>query len=400
MAARSEWRILLALWLMVFSASSQVVIMAPILPRIGATLGIGELEQGSLITAYAVMLSVMALVAGPVSDRLGRRLILLVGSGAMTGALLLHGVAYSFAALLAVRALAGAAGGLLSGAAVSYVGDYFPYERRGWANGWVMSGVAFGQIVGIPAGTLLAGLADFRWPFLAFGLTMALATLLIWRYVPQPPGVRSELPLSLRNVLRRYYELLRRPTTSRSPLVYFLMFFSIGLFLIYLPTWLEHTQGFRTEEMALLFLIGGLANVVAGPLAGRLSDRIGRKPLIVGATLGLAVLMAGAPLLMQSDLTIYTLFALAMALVGMRMSPLQSLLTALVPGARRGSLMSLSIALGQLGIGISGVAAGWLYKEYGYLSNALLGALALVLMALVVGYGLPEPDLQASVGEG
>ncbi|WP_272481777.1 MFS transporter [Rhodothermus marinus] len=85
--------------------------------------------------------------------------------------------------------------------------------------------------------------------------------------------------------------------------------------------------------MALLFLIGGLANVVAGPLAGRLSDRIGRKPLIVGATLGLAVLMAGAPLLMQSDLTIYTLFALAMALVGMRMSPLQSLLTALVPGA-------------------------------------------------------------------
>ncbi|WP_243665271.1 MFS transporter, partial [Rhodothermus marinus] len=81
MAARSEWRILLALWLMVFSASSQVVIMAPILPRIGATLGIGELEQGSLITAYAVMLSVMALVVGPVSDRLGRRLILLAGSG-------------------------------------------------------------------------------------------------------------------------------------------------------------------------------------------------------------------------------------------------------------------------------------------------------------------------------
>ena len=53
MAARSEWRILLALWLMVFSASSQVVIMAPILPRIGATLGIAEVEQGSLITAYA-----------------------------------------------------------------------------------------------------------------------------------------------------------------------------------------------------------------------------------------------------------------------------------------------------------------------------------------------------------
>ena len=110
--------------------------------------------------------------------------------------------------------------------------------------------------------------------------------------------------------------------------------------------------------------------------------------------------MAGAPLLMRDDLLVYTLFALAMALVGMRMSPLQSLLTALVPGARRGSLMSLSIALGQLGIGISGVAAGWLYTRYGYLSNALLEALALVLMALVVGYGLPEPVLRSSVEEG
>ncbi|MDQ7041583.1 MAG: MFS transporter [Rhodothermus sp.] len=396
MALRSEWRILLALWLMVLSASSQVIIMVPILPRIGATLGIGEVAQGSLITAYAVMLSVMALVAGPVSDRLGRRLMLLVGSGAMTGALLLHGLASSYGALLVVRAMAGMAGGLLSGAAVSYVGDYFPYERRGWANGWVMSGVAFGQIVGIPTGTLLAGWADFRWPFLMFGLTMALATMLIWRYVPQPPGVRSEAPLSLCEALRRYRGLLRQPTTSRSPLVYFLMFFSIGLFLIYLPTWLERMRGFRTQEIALLFLVGGLANVVAGPLAGWLSDRVGRKPLIVSATLGLAVLMAGAPLLMRSGPVIYGMFALAMALVGMRMSPLQSLLTALVPGAQRGSLMSLSIALGQLGIGISGVAAGWLYAQFGYLSTALLGALALLVMALVVGYGLPEPALKAS----
>jgi len=79
MAARSEGRILLALWLMVFSASSQVVIMAPILPRIGVTLGITEVEQGSLILAYAVMLSVMALVAGLVLDRLGRRPMLLAG---------------------------------------------------------------------------------------------------------------------------------------------------------------------------------------------------------------------------------------------------------------------------------------------------------------------------------
>ena len=87
--------------------------------------------------------------------------MLLLGSGVMTVALLLHLLANSYLMLIAMRIFAGAAGGMLSGAAVSYIGDCFPYNRRGWATGWVMSGSAFGQIVGIPLGILLAG----RWGF-------------------------------------------------------------------------------------------------------------------------------------------------------------------------------------------------------------------------------------------
>ncbi len=82
--------------------------------------------------------------------------MLLAGSGLMTAALILHAVVDSYAMMLVARTLAGVAGGVLSGAAVSYFGDYFPYERRGWANGWVMSGIAVGQIVGVPLGALLA----------------------------------------------------------------------------------------------------------------------------------------------------------------------------------------------------------------------------------------------------
>src|SRR5690606_26923473 len=63
----------------------------------------------------------------------------------------------------------------------------FPYHRRGWANGWVMSGIAVGQIIGIPLGTLLAQWFNFRWPFLVFAVTMGGAFVLIWRAVPQPP---------------------------------------------------------------------------------------------------------------------------------------------------------------------------------------------------------------------
>jgi predicted MFS family arabinose efflux permease len=86
---------------------------------------------------------------------------------------------------------------MLSGAAVAFVGDYFPYERRGWANGWVMSGIAFGQILGIPLGTILADALGFRWAFLMFAITMGLAAIFIWLVVPQPEVRRDTSQLSI-----------------------------------------------------------------------------------------------------------------------------------------------------------------------------------------------------------
>ena len=57
--------ILMALWLLVFSSSSQVIIIAPILPRIGEALAVSETLLGMLGTSYALMLSLFAVITGP-----------------------------------------------------------------------------------------------------------------------------------------------------------------------------------------------------------------------------------------------------------------------------------------------------------------------------------------------
>ena len=384
--------VLFALWLMVFSASSQVIIISPILPRIGESLNVAESLLGTLVTAYAVMLSVFAIITGPVSDKIGRRRILLIGSGLMSVCLLLHAVADTYFSLLVVRALAGAAGGTLSGAAVSYVGDYFPYERRGWANGWVMSGIAVGQIVGIPLGTLLAELLNYRWPFLLFAVTMGAAFLLIWRVVPQPPVRLDARRLSVKRATLDYFRLLKHRETGAASVTYFLMFMSMGMYVVYLPTWLERSLGVSGRSIASLFFVGGLANVITGPIAGRFSDRIGRKPLVISSCVGLSVVMVATTYLVASMWVAYVMFAVAMAMVAMRISPLQSLISALVEDARRGSLLSLTVAIGQIGIGIASAIAGPLYAAYGYDSNTFLGAAAIVLMAILVWRRLPEPQ--------
>ena len=392
-----------------FTAASQTIIVTPILPLIGGELGVGPGPMGLLVSVYSWVLAFAALVMGPISDRIGRRRVLLIGSGALAVALALHGLADSFASLLAMRVLAGAGGGVLSGAAVSYVGDAFPYERRGWATGWVMSGVPFGLVIGIPLGRALAVAAGFRAPFVVFAGVMAVAFVLILTVVPQPDVRLSEERPTVRGALRLYRELLTTGGTAAAAATYFLMYFGLGLLIVYLPQWLTNrfaldvtvfgrplaVFGLPLDLIATLFLVGGLVSVVVGPRAGALSDVLGRKPLILASCLGLALVTAALTFVVTERWVAYPLYAAIMGLFGLRAAPLQALLTALVPGRQRGAFLSLTIAVGQIGTGVGAALGGVLYADLGYTSNTLASAAVLLAMAGLVWRWLPEPTAQA-----
>jgi predicted MFS family arabinose efflux permease len=144
-----------------------------------------------------------------------------------------------------------------------------------------------------------------------------------------------------------------------------------------------------------MFLVGGIANVVTGPQAGKLSDRIGRKGIILMACVGLSIVMVLTVPLVTSLFAAYVVFFLTMVLVAMRISPFSALLTALVQDERRGALMSLTVALGQVGFALGGAVAGPLFAEVGYFSNTVLGALFVLGMGLIVWFKIPEPKRQS-----
>ena len=395
--------------MLVFTAASQTIIITPILPLIGDALDVPVGKLGLLVSVYSWVLAFAALVMGPISDRIGRRRVLLLGSGALVVALALHGLADSFGTLLGMRVLAGAGGGMLSGAAVSYCGDYFPYEKRGWATGWVMSGVPFGLVIGIPLGRALAVAFGFRMPFVAFAAVMAVAFVLILTVVPQPDVTLSAERPTIGGALRQYGELLRLGDTAAAAATYFLMYLGLGLLIVYLPQWLT-TQfpldvtlfgqplevfGLPLDFIATLFLVGGLVSVIVGPRAGTLSDSIGRKPLILTSCLGLAAVTAALPYVVVERWTAYPIYVAIMGLFAMRMAPLQALLTALVPDRQRGAFLSLTIAVGQVGTGLGATLGGILYAGLGYEANTAASAFFILAMAVLVWWKLPEPTEQA-----
>ncbi len=386
--------VILTLWLLVFAASSQVMIVAPILPRIAEELHVDKSTLGLLVTIYAMAVGLFALVAGPISDRYGRRRILLAGAGLLAVTLGLHVVADSFPLLLAMRGFAGVAGGLLSGAVISYVGDYFPVHRRGWASGWVMSGIAVGQVLGIPLGNLLADWFSFRTPFLAFALLAALSFLFMLFKLPQP-RVTLSTSLSVRSALGSYAALLRRREVRSAAVAYMTMLMGFSLFETFFPTWLEEYLGFSVAMVSLLYMLGGVTKIIAGPQAGKLSDRIGRTGVIIGVAIGIALLLPLITLVQPSFFwVIYPLFCLMMMCMAPRMVPLGALLTQLVPGEQRGAVMSLVTSTAQIGYGLGSAVASLVWGVWGFTGSALLGMVSALLTAGIVWRYLRNVELR------
>jgi len=191
--------------------------------------------------------------------------------------------------------------------------------------------------------------------------------------------------------VRNYRAMLAQSEIAAAAVAYFTMFLGVSFFVVYLPYWLEQSLGASSTEIASLFLVGGIANVLTGPQAGKLSDRIGRKRIIILSSVGLSLVMLLTTVLVREFWAAYLLFFVLMVLVAMRLSPFSALLTALVSDERRGSLMSMAIALGQVGFAVGAAAAGPLYSGFGYGSNTVLAAAAVLIMAGILAYLVPEP---------
>ncbi len=84
------------------------------------------------------------------------------------------------------------------------------------------------------------------------------------------------------------------------------------------------------------------------------------------------------------------MFFVIMVLVAMRIFPFQALLTALSSARERGALMSLVVAIGQVGGGLGGAVAGWIYADAGFSGCTLLAAAAITVTGLIVWTRIPS----------
>ncbi|MBS0479970.1 MAG: MFS transporter [Proteobacteria bacterium] len=280
-------------------------IVMPIFPRLITQLGHIDLEQATRVAGYMlVVFSVMQFFAGPVlgnlSDRFGRRPILMTS-------MLCFGIDYALMAwaptlgwLFLGRAIAGAAGAVY-GPAGSVLADVTPPERRGAVFGLMGAGFGIGFIIGPAIGGLLAGLGP-RAPFIAAAVLALANAATMYFLMPETLAPENRRPFHLRDahIIGAFRPLFH--AGAAGPLLLAWFFWQLG-HMVYPATWsfwaaIRFGWDARAIGWSLAFVGVIMATVQAG-LTGPFIKRFGeRKAIIAG---------------MISAMTAFYLFAFATA---------------------------------------------------------------------------------------
>ncbi|HEV7663222.1 MAG TPA: MFS transporter [Chloroflexota bacterium] len=264
----------------VFGFVTAITMIGPLLVDMSRELGVPLGQAGLLAAAMSLPWAIGAPFTGLLSDRLGRKpliVLALVGVGVST---ICASLANSFATLLIARFAAGIFGAFGPASVMAAVGDLFPPNKRGMAMGWLNSGFGLAAVAGVPAVGIVDGLWGWRW---AFAFTGGLLVILAACVYVAFPHVR---PTHERVGLRQTYAAVLGVSLLGNVLSANLLERSIfNAAVLFLPSFLMLQYGLGPADVAPALALVAIGTIVGNSIGGWLGDRFPKAATFVAAQL-------------------------------------------------------------------------------------------------------------------
>lgn len=362
-----------ALILATVSVYADIYITQPILPLLSHEFGIRPATAGLSISIVVLMIAVVSIPYGSLSDAVGRKPVMVATLSLLTVPTLLCAVAPSFPVLLAFRGLQGALIPGVTAIAVAYLGDAYPAAELGpRVGGWIAASVA-GGLTGRVVSGLLAAWIHWRAPFVLFGALTALGAAGLARELPRAPARTPRLALAGRELLQHFRN---RRIVGAFVIGGGVFFCFIGTF-TYLPYYLT-AEPFRlsTAFVSSIYLVYA-AGIFTSIVSGRLSKRFGGRLVMA---VGLVIAAAGvAGTLVRS--VPFIVGSLVVVCIGM--FAVQSTAPAFVNAnaeRAKGAAGALYVAFYYVGATLGSALPGFAWQAWGW-----HGVAASCVAALLVG---------------
>lgn len=350
-------------------------ILIPLVPYMADRFGVSPQFITPVLGSYSLCQLIAAPLWGRLSDRYGRRPILM---SSLAGAFLSYvvlGFAHNIWWLLASRMLAGAMAGNIA-AAFAYASDVSPPEKRAGVLGLIGAAIGIGFTLGQPIGGLLAGkdaaTANFVLPAVISACTSLVAILLVRFVLPEShaSGKRPEGPPRGGS-----WRLLRaRPALGLLAGSTLAVIYSQAVLESIFAIWALHRYGFGPRTVGLLLLVGAVpALLMQGGMVRVLAPRLGESRL---AMYGALAYVAGLLVLGLAPTIAGTVTGLVLCGLGLgAYNPSASALASRQSGQHdRGAVMGAYISSSSLARVIGPFTSGPLYAQLGSAAPFLIGA--------------------------
>jgi DHA1 family tetracycline resistance protein-like MFS transporter len=366
-------------------------IIIPVLPQliedfVGSNARAGVIN-GVFVALWAAMQFVCSPIIGSLSDRYGRRPVILISCAGLALDYVLMALAPNLWWLAAGRIIAGITSSSFT-TIYAYMADITEPAKRARAYGLIGAAFSGGFVLGPVMGGFL-GDVDPRLPFWVAGGLSGVAFFYGLFVLPESLPVEKRMAFSWRraNPVGSLILLKRHTELSGLAVVNFLLYFAHHVFSAVFVLYAAWRYGWGPKEVGLLLaLVGLLDMLVQGVLVGPLVKRFGDRGVMVfgllGGTVGIA-LMGWAPTGL-----IFILAMLPNALWGLAMPTLQSLMTRRVGEDEQGQLQGANMSVASIAGVMSPLFFGWIYSiSVGegalatrlWLANAMDGAPAQML---------------------
>jgi multidrug resistance protein len=359
----------------------------PILPLYAESMHASDVETGFLLAIYSLVQLFFSPMWGRLSDRIGRRPVLLVSILGSSVSQLGFAFAPTFSWLVVARAFAGACGANVT-AAQAYIADITDGSSRAAGMGMLGAALGLGFIFGPIAGGLLSQVSPSM-PFLVAGCLAAV------NFVLAAFTLREPRPVAERTASRALtWTGVMRAVSSPRLLLLVLLFFVVTFGFANLEStfalFLERRHGFGRRETSFLFaFIGVIMIIVQGLFVRRLARRIGERRLVIAGTL-----LMGIGFFLQAWSYSLPVLLLAVAVIstgnGLNTPALSSLVSRAASGADQGSILGVNQAAGALAR-IIGPLAGTFALGFGIATPFYTGGVVLLVACLFAIVAVQQP---------
>ncbi len=357
-------------------------IVIPILPLYAEAYGPSPVMFGLLMASFSLMQFFFAPILGRLSDRFGRRPVLVLSLIGSAAGYVLFGFAGSFAMLLVSRIIDGISGGNIS-TAQAVIADITGPEDRAKGMGLIGAAFGLGFILGPAVGGLLVAVRPWL-PGVAAAVASLVAMVLVLLLLPETldPEARSNArrtPLNLRALTKS----LSHPFVGLCLVIIFLVIFAFANFETTFAQFLDLRFALSKRSISFLFVYAGvLAAIIQGGLVGRLAKRFGEARLVaVGSFLSFLAL-GFLPYMKSLPAVLGVLAVLALG-QGITTPSLSSLVSKLVDKDEVGGVMGVYQSLSSLGRIIGPFWGEVVYGALGFAWPYRTGSLFMLAAAAV-----------------